>query len=296
MTQNNFNTFFKRLRRNELLVDLLYDICGSIPFALGFYTFAENGGFAPGGVTGIALIIRHFTGSPLGTTTLLLNIPILLCTARLLGKKFMLRSVRTMLISTVFLDVVFPLFPTYHGSQLLAAVFTGVCSGAGLGVIYMRGSSTGGSDFIIAAVRKVRPHLSFGVITLAVDGLIILSGAFAFGSVDAVLYGLIEVFASTIVMDKIIYGAGSGKLVIAVTNHAEAAAQSISTAVDRGCTITPAVGAFTGKARQMLYCACSNSEVFPVRRAIFQVDPGAMLMVCEANEVFGEGFQDMAEG
>lgn len=280
----------------DFAVDTLYDIVGTALFALGFYTFAEKGGFAPGGVTGIAMIVRHFTGAPLGTLSLLLNLPLVLGTVRLLGWRFYGKSIRTMLISTVMFDLVFPLFPVYQGSQLLSALFTGVCSGAGLGIIYMRGSSTGGTDFLIAAVKKVRPHLSFGQVTLVLDGCVILAGAVAYGSIDAVLYGLVSVFASTIVMDKIIYGAGSGKLIIAVTNHGAAAAQAISDAVERGSTLAPATGAYTGLARELLYCACSNSEVFLVRRAITRADPGAVVMICEAAEVFGEGFKALESG
>ena len=279
-------------KAKDFAVDTLYDVVGTALFALGFYTFAEKGGFAPGGLTGIAMIIRHFTHAPLGTLTLLLNLPIVLCTVRLLGWRFYGKSIRTILISTVMFDLVFPLFPVYEGSQLLSALFTGVCSGAGLGIIYMRGSSTGGTDFVIAAVKKVRPHLSFGQVTLVLDGVVILAGAIAFGSVDSVLYGLVAVFAATVVMDKIIYGAGSGKLIIAVTNHGAAAAKAISDAGERGSTLAPATVAYTGIAREMLYCACSNSEVFLVRRAITRVDPGAIVMICEAAEVFGEGFKD----
>lgn len=277
-------------KTRDFWIDLACDIGGSLLFALGFYTFAENGGFAPGGVTGIAMMLRHFTGAPLGVLTLLLNVPIVAFSLPRLGRSFFIKSIRSMLLATFCLDVVLPLFPAYDGSQLLAAVFTGVCSGAGLGLIYMRGSSTGGMDFLIAAIKKKRPHLSFGQIVMAADGCIVLLGGVVFDGMDAVLHGLIAVFAATFVMDRIIYGAGSGKLVIAVTNQGQKAAQHIFEEADRGCTLTPATGAFTGAAKQMVYCACSNREVFLVKKAVFRADPGAILMVCEASEVFGEGF------
>jgi uncharacterized membrane-anchored protein YitT (DUF2179 family) len=281
-----------RSRAKDFFWDVMYDCAGSILFATGFYSFANNAGFAPGGVTGIAMLIRHFAPLlPLGTLTLSLNVPILLCCLPLLGRRYLFKSLRTMLISTFFMDVVFTRLPVYTGSPLLAAIFTGICSGAGLGLIYMRGSTTGGSDFIIAAVKKKHPHLSFGQITLVLDGCVILAGWPVFGSIDAVLYGLIAVFAATIVMDKIIYGAGSGKLAIVVTDHGKEAAQAISDAVERGATIAPAVGSYTGQNKQLLYCACSNNEVFRVRQAVYSVDPGAIIMICEANEVFGEGFK-----
>lgn len=280
-------------RSGEFGKDTLFDIAGSILFAMGYYTFAEDGGFAPGGVTGIAMLIRHYLPwLPLGTLTLVLNIPIILVCLPVLGRRYLYKSLRTMLISTFFLDVVFTRMPVYGGSRLLCAVFNGICAGAGLALIYMRGSSTGGSDFIIAAVKKKRPHLSFGQITLALDGIVILAGWPVFGDIDAILYGLIAVVASTIVMDKIIYGAGSGKLVIAVTDHGVKAAQAIAEAVDRGATLAPARGSYTGLNKEMLYCACSNNEVFRVRNAVYSVDPKAIIMICEANEVFGEGFKE----
>lgn len=275
--------------------DICYDFVGSCLFALGFYTFAEQAGFAPGGVTGISLMIRYFTGAPLGTLSLLLNIPIILICAPMLGRRFLGHSVRTMLISAFVMDVIFSRLPLYEGEPVLAAVFTGICSGAGLGLIYMRGSSTGGVDFILAAIKKKNPHFSFGQITLFLDGIVILMGWPVYGSINAILYGLICVFAATIVMDKIVYGAGAGKLVIAISDAGAPIANAISQAVDRGSTIAPATGSYTGMAKEMIYCACANSEVFQVQDAIHKVDPKAIVMVCEASETYGEGFRSLGE-
>ncbi len=274
--------------------DIAYDFLGSCLFALGFYTFAENAGFAPGGITGISLMIRHFTGVPLGAMMLLLNVPIILICAPMLGRKFFVHSMRTMLISAFVMDVIFARLPLYEGDPILAAVFTGICSGAGLGLIYMRGSSTGGVDFIIAAIKKKHPHFSFGQITLFLDGIVILMGWPVYGTINAVLYGLVCVFAATVVMDKIVYGAGAGKLVIAITDVGAPIAKAISDSVERGSTICPAIGSYTGQAKEMVYCACSNSEVFRVRDAIHDTDKKAIVMVCEASETFGEGFRSLA--
>ncbi len=286
-------TWLKQVNYKAFGKDVAYDFLGSCLFALGFYTFAEQAGFAPGGITGISLMIRYFTGVPLGAMTLILNLPILLVCAPMLGRKFMAHSVRTMLICAFVMDVIFVRLPLYEGDPVLAAVFTGICSGAGLGLIYMRGSSTGGVDFIIAAIKKKNPHFSFGQITLFLDGVVILMGWPVYGTINAVLYGLICVFAATVVMDKIVYGAGSGKLIIAVTDEGAAIAKAISDSVERGSTIAPATGSYTGAAKEMVYCACSNSEVFRVRDAIHEVDKGAVVMVCEASEMFGEGFRSL---
>lgn len=280
-------------KTKEFLVDLLLDIAGSFMFGIGFYTFAEKGNFAPGGVTGIALLIREFFPMlPLGMLSFAINIPIILVCWPILGKKYMFRSLRTLLLVTFVMDGVLSHFPVYSGDPLLASLFTGMFAGIGLGLIYMRGSNTGGSDFVVAAVKKKNPHLSFGQVTMAMDAVIIFLGWPVFGKVDSVLYGLISCIAYSLVMDKIMYGVGSGKLVIAITNDGKRCADAISDAVGRGATIVAATGSYTGAAREMVYCACSNSEVFRVRHAINEVAPDSMLMVCEASDLYGEGFNE----
>lgn len=272
------------------LIDTLYYIAGSILYGLALQTFAVNAQFAPGGVSGLSIILNHYTGWPIGVATLLLNIPIIIFSWRTLGHRFLLKSIWAMLVNAFFLDVVFPLLPAYHGNPLLASMFTGVLLGAGLAVIYMRGSSTGGSDFIIMSVKKIRPHYSVGQISLAFDAGVILAGGLVFGNVDAVLYGIITSFACTMTMDNVLYGAGSSKLAIIITNHGQQIAQAISTEVDRGSTLVAATGTYTGASRDMLYCACSKAEIYKVRTAARSVDPDALIMVTEASEVIGEGF------
>ena len=286
--------YWTKDKAKELLVDNLYDILGAVMFGIGFYNFADQGGFAPGGVTGMALLVREFVPSvPLGLLSLLINVPIILCCLPILGKRYMLRSLRTLLWVTFIMDGVLSHFPVYTGDPLLASLFTGLFAGIGLGLIYMRGSNTGGGDFIIAAVKKKHPHLSFGQVTIAMDACIIFLGWPVFGKVDAVLYGLIACIMYSLVIDKIMYGVGSGKLVIAITDHGQACADSISEAVGRGATIVPARGSYTGQNKEMIYCACSNSEVYHVRHAVHQVDPGVILMVCEASDLAGEGFEEL---
>ena len=280
----------KRAKRKEFLLDIAYDLAGSVLFGVGVYTFALKGGFAPGGLSGLALIVNYLFGLPVGTVSLVLNIPIILCTYKTLGHRFFIKSLRTMLISTAIIALVRPLFPVYEGNRLLAAVFSGILMGAGLSIIYMRGSSTGGADFLIHTAKRKAPHMSFGQISLAMDGVIILLGVPAFGDIDSALYGMIAAFALTIVMDKIMYGAGSGKLTLIITDRGAEVAKAIDEAVERGSTLVDVTGSYSGLGKCMVMCACSNNEVFKVRTAAHGVDRGAMVMICEANEVFGEGF------
>lgn len=278
----------------NICIDLLYFLGGSTLYALALYTFALHANFAPGGVSGLTIIIHHYTGWPIGVMSIVLNIPIVLACFKTLGLKFILKSLVAMGINTVFLDLIFPHFPVYTGNPLVASVFAGVLMGAGLAIIYMRGASTGGSDFITMSIKKWKPHLSIGRISLMIDAAIILAGGFVFQNVDAVLYGIVCSFAGTTTIDNVLYGAGSGKLTIIVTNYGQKIADAISAEVERGSTLIDAIGAYTGKNRQMLFCACNKNEVYKVRATVLTVDPDALLMVTEVSEVLGEGFDPTA--
>ena len=277
----------------QIALDLIYDIAGSILYAAGIYTFAGNGGFAPGGVSGLALIMNHLWGLPVGTVTLLLNIPLILISYKTVGKRLLIKSGVTMLISTIFLDIVFPLFPMYSGNRMMAALCSGVFLGAGMALFYIRGSSSGGIDFLTLTIKKKKPHMTIGVITMLIDLAVILLGVPVFGDIDSVLYGLLATFVSTVVIDKILYGIGAGTLAVIVTGKGKETAQSIAKNVDRGVTSLNAVGAYTGADRDVLLCACSKAEAYMVRAAVREADEEAFIMFTETSEVFGEGFKDV---
>lgn len=281
----------KKFEFKTVLVDLFYDLAGSLLFGVGIYTFMKAAGFATGGVSGLALIINHLTGLPIGTMMLVLNLPIILVSYRTLGRRFLLLSLKTMVIQTLIVDLVLPHFPVYTGSPLLAALFSGVLIGAGLVLIYMRGSSTGGTDFLILPLHKAMPHLSVGQFSLMIDSVILLFGALVYGNIDAALYGLISTYAATQVIDRVLYGTGSGKMAFIITTQGQQIAKSISEQTDRGSTLVRARGTFSGEEKDMLLCACSKSQIFKVRSAAHAVDEDALVMITEVDEVYGEGFK-----
>lgn len=197
-----------------------------------------------------------------------------------------------MIISTIFVDLVFPMFPFYTGQRLLAAIYSGALLGLGMVLFYMRGSSSGGADFLTMTIKKKRPHMSLGRLTLLIDLIIILIGWPVFGDVDSVLYGLIAVFVCSMVIDKILYGIGAGSLAIIVTSKGEETAEEIGRITDRGVTSLGGMGTYTKSKRNVLLCACSKSEAYLVKNAVYQVDDSAFVMFTETSEVLGEGFKE----
>ena len=276
----------------RIALDTVCDVIGSILYAMGLYTFAKMANFSPGGISGIALILNYLWKLPVGVMTLIMNIPLVIASYKIVGGRFLAKTAKTMIITTVFLDLIFPLLPLYTGNRMMAALYSGLCMGAGMAFFYMRGSSSGGMDFLSMIIKVKHPHISLGIVTAVSDFLVILIGWPVFKDADAVLYGLICSFSASIVIDRVLYGLGAGKLVIVITNNTDVLTEKISELTDRGSTIIRAIGSYTKEDRDVILCACSKSQTYMITNAAHEVDPGAFVMVTETSEVFGEGFKE----
>ena len=270
--------------------NLAHDILGSVAYAIGVYTFASNAGFAPGGIAGIGVIFNYLFNLPIGLIVLAFNVPVVLIALKYLGKRYLLRTFQTLLINALFLDLLAPMFPRYAGSPLLAALFGGGISGLGLAIIYSAGSCTGGSDLIIMSLRKMRPHLSVGQITLLIDGSLILLGAFIYSNIDAVLYGIVFTFASTFVIDRYMGRMTSGKMVLIISRNGQEIGARILKEPDRGVTRLSGQGMYSGENKDVLMCACTRSQLPGIRQIVAQSDTDAIMIIMDFSEVHSRGF------
>ena len=280
------------LNWKTVMLDQIYNLVAGFLYAAAISYFAGGADFAPGGVSGIALICNHLWRWPIGLVTVLINIPLALGSVFFVGKLFLIRSMISTVYCAAFQDLLFSRLPTYSGDPLLAALFTGVLWGAAMALLYMRGSSSGGTDFLTVSINTRRPHLSVGGITGALDVVIILLGWPVFGSVDAVLYGLITTAATSLVIDKVMYGSSSSKMLTIITTKGQEIADCIARDADRGSTMLRALGTYTGTERQMLLCVCARPQVYTIRTAAYRIDPSCMVMISDTSEVYGEGFID----
>ena len=272
------------------MADIGFEVVGSLLIALGIYNFAVEAQFPMTGFSGISIILYRLLGMPIGMSTILLNIPVALCCYKLLGRGFFLRSIRCMVISSLCIDYVAPLLPTYQGDRMLAALCTGVLAGLGYAIIYLRNSSTGGSDFIILSVKALKPHLSLGKIAFLSDVLIVLAGGILFRDVDGIIYGMLINFLLAVAVDKVMYGISAGKLALIVTQDRSAMCQAIDRCCGRGSTILQGQGGYQQEEKQVVLCACNNKQMHLVQQAAKAQDPASFVIVLESNEVLGEGF------
>ena len=281
----------KKLFGDNWITDTLVEILGSILTGVAIYNFALPAEFPMTGFSGLALILYRLFGLPIGVMTIVLNIPVAILCYRLLGRQFFFKSVRCMILSSLFIDYFAPLLPQYYGERMFSAICTGVLGGLGYAMIYLRNSSTGGSDFVVMAVKAVKPHVQLGRIIFFTDALIIGLGGLIFRDFDGVICGLIIDYIYAIVTDKIMYGMNAGKLALVVTDHGKATADRIDELCGRGTTIIEAKGGYREDHRDVVMCACSTKEMLTVERAVKEVDPCAFTVILESNEVLGEGFK-----
>lgn len=272
------------------------ELIGSFLIAVSMYNFAAQSEFPMTGFSGISMILYRLFKIPLGFSNLALNIPVAFICFRLLGRQFFFRSLRCMIISSLMMDYLAPLFPSFSGDRLLAAICTGVIGGIGYALIYMQNSSTGGADFIIMAIKAKKPHIALGNITFLFAFTVILTTWLIFGDTEGVIYGLIINFLSGFVINHTMYGINSGKLTMVVTEHGKQVADCIEECCHRGSTIINALGGYQEDPRQIVFCACSNKQMYQLEKAIKHIDPKSFMVIWESNEVRGNGFHVLSPG
>ena len=193
------------MNKKGIIKMLIIDIIAAIFLGISIDTFIVNANFAPGGVTGLSVIANYLFNVPIGLAILLFNIPIVLLTYKRLGKKFFIVSAITMIICSLFIDYVTILLPAYTGNEIISVLFAGLFAGIGYSILFNNDSSTGGTDFIVVAIKKAKDDLSFGTLVFILDGLIVLLSSFIFKDILSFLYIILYTIITSISMDMTTY-------------------------------------------------------------------------------------------
>lgn len=284
---------FTRKQAWELLWDGVAFLAGSFLFAVAVNVFTAPNNIAPGGLTGLATMVNYLFGAPIGTTILVFNVPLFIWGVLQINFRFILKTLAATVISSVTIDLTAGLFPPYQGDLMLAALFSGVLSGAGLGLIFMRGGTTGGTDLVANLIGRNFRHLSLGKLVLLVDLVVVLISAFVYRNYESPLYAIINIFVSSKLIDAVLYGAdtGTGKMMFIISPKNKEIAQRIMTDISRGVTELRSRGAYRGEEGEVLLCAVRRSEVYKTQDIIRLVDPDAFVIVGDAGQISGEGFK-----
>jgi uncharacterized membrane-anchored protein YitT (DUF2179 family) len=272
--------------RNIFLIFL-----GAFIFSVGINYFAIPSQLAEGGFTGISLLLYYAFGWSPGMVILVLNIPLLFIGYRVLGKRTFFYTLVGIGASSLMLELTVPIVKLWGAPPkdlLLCALYTGVLVGAGLGIIFRVGGTTGGVDIIARIVQKYFGW-SIGRTMFLFDFAVIASSVFLIG-LDMAMYTLVTVFIGAQVVDFVVEGLNASKAATIITNHPQALARTITQKMNRGVTILNGKGGYTGHEKEVLYVVVGPNELPKLKDTVTQHDPYAFVVVHDAKDVLGEGF------
>ena len=264
---------------------------GTLLYAAAVIIFIQPVQIPLGGVTGIALVLHSLLSFPVGVTTLVLNIPLFLIGGRQLGRKFLLRTLTATFAVSVALDLGAPFLPAYEGNELLAALYGGVLMGIGLGLVFSRSGTMGGSDILARLINVKWSHISLGNINLVINMTVILAASLIYQSTDAALFAIIVQYISAAALDTILSGLDNANSALIVTEKPADLSSALMQRLRRGVTNLPGTGMYTGKERHTLLCVVRSHEITELKRILREQDPDAFVIISPTREVLGHGFK-----
>lgn len=279
----------KRLRKAGDFAQLTL---GAVIYALGISLFFEANAIAPGGVSGLSIILSKTVGIfGVGVWSFLFNIPILIIGTVKFGKRFILSTFYTVALSSAVMALCEHTAITVTDDIMLASIFGSLLVGIGIGLVFRAGGTTGGSDILIRILRTKFRHISSGTLFLIIDCCIIASSAIAFKDITPALYALIASFLQTRIINIVIYGSDTARLVYIISDNQKRIAQRLLTELQTGVTYLNAKGAYTDSDKQVLMCVLQMKAFPRAKDIIRQEDEKAFFIVTSASSVFGEGYK-----
>jgi len=292
----------------SLLKDYFLIISGCLLTALAINVFMVPYRIAPGGVTGLATVIYYLSGSrfPVGTIMLILNIPLFVSGMRFIGKKFAARTLFSTILLSLAIDASQPLTDMfvnkYLGSfddvskssnLLLYCIFGGAIMGAGLGMVFRAGATTGGTDLAARIVNHFIPYVSIGKILMAIDAAVVIFASVSFDSFLLGMYAIVTIFIASKVIDALLEGVDFAKALFIISDKPEEISARLLKDLDRGVTSIEGEGKYTGTPKEVLICVLARTQVPQAKAIVKQIDPKAFVFMTDVREVLGEGFKSI---
>ena len=262
---------------------------GSLIFAVGFNIFLLPHKIILGGATGVATVINIFAGIPVGVSTVLVNLPIIVLYALTFGLRRLTSALAGIVSTSVAVDLLASL-PSLTDDPLIASLFGGAIMGVGVGILFSIGVTTGGSDLVAYIIHHKNKKMTIGLTVLAIDGAIIFFSALALGDFSGILYSIAAAVTYSFAIDRTILGVNRAKLVYIVSESPEMLADRILKELERGVTLLYGKGKYTGADRKIIMCAVKQQQIYRIKSLTAAIDPAAFMIITDAGEVFGEGF------
>ena len=280
----------KKAAKREQFMAWLQIVIGCAIGAAAYPIFLNPGKIAPGGLTGVAMIMKHLWGWDIGITSLILNVPLFIVGYKAMGRVFAFRS----LVATILFSLMIDFLPLKEITvePILGTIYGGILLGIGLGFILRGGATTGGTDMAARMVHKYLPFMSVGMFLFLIDCVVVIAAWIFIGSSEA-LYALICIFVSGKAVDMVMLGLSSNKACFVISDQWEIVSRRLMDEMERGVTQLSARGAYTGTERPVVLCVLPPQEVARLKEIVRQEDEKAFMFITEAHEALGEGFSSL---
>lgn len=259
-------------------------------FGIGVALFVDPNDLAPGGFTGLAIMINRLIPVSTGMLYLILNIPVILLGIRKFGWKFTVSTLYSILAVSLFTDLFHLMTPVTY-DPLLGAIFGGALIGVGIGLVMRNGGTTGGADIVIKCLKIRIPHMKTGTLMLMLDAAIIGMSGIVFGNFNAVLYGILSSVATSAALDFVLYGGDEARLIYIISDKAEGIAEKLLEDVDIGVTFLNGSGAYHNTEKKVIMCVVKKQLAPRVEEVVENDDQGAFMIITNASEIYGEGYK-----
>ena len=276
--------------RSQRIKDFLVITVASFVYAMGVAQFADPNNLAPGGMTGLAIVLSRLVALPSGTLLMLLNIPVIILGIWAFGLRFIISTIYSTAMTSVFTNVLLKYGAATH-DILLASLMSALLCGAAVGVIFKAGATTGGTDIIVKYLKLKFPSVRTGVIFLATDVLIVVISGFVFRDVNAALYAFIAIVVTAKVIDIVLYGSDEARLIYIISDRSDQITKRVLEELDIGVTHIRGTGAYSGKEKKVILCTVKKTAVPLVQDIVKEEDTGAFMIISSASEVYGEGYK-----
>lgn len=274
----------------QVLCDILVCIIGSALVGTALSVFTIPNEIAPGGISGLSTALAYVLGVRVSVLSLVLNIPIMLAAYRLLGKRSFFYTLLSTALLSGFIELA-SFLPVYTGNILIAAVYGGVLTGIGIGILFLRNITTGGTDLIALMLHKAFPNVPNGTILAVIDGIVVLIAVLVFQKIEVALTSVLTIYFSSKVIDLIAQGVDYAKVIYIVTDKGKELSAVLNSSTDRGNTVIKAFGGYTGAEKQLVITVTRRNVLAQTLRLIHTTDPAAFTFVTDSTEVHGEGFK-----
>ena len=285
----------KKLTRTQILIrkylkEGIEIILGCALMALGTSLFLLPNQLSSGGFAGIATIIYYLFNLPLGTTMLILNIPLIILTIIKVGKETAIKGIIGTIVLSTFIDI-FETFNPLTEDRLLACIYGGILIGLGTAIVLKANASTGGTDLLTYIIRAYKPHFKASNLIVMVDTSIVFLNVLFFREIEIGLYSAIAIYLSGKMIDIVFEGIYFTKTMFIVSNKYKEIAQAIGQKLDRGSTAIYAKGMYTRERKMILWCVASRGEVAKIKDIAQEIDSKAFIVISSAREAWGKGFR-----